>query len=365
MIEFHPVANIFPLMSDEDTQSLATDIAAHGLREPVWLHRDGRIVDGRNRYRACVLADVVPPYRSFEGTDEQLLAWVLSLNLERRHLTDGQRAMIAANVAQYRNGVHASQNCEGQDRVKLAAQFQVAPRALDQARVVATKGEAGLSDLVGRAQLPLTTAEAVARMTPEEQREVIAAVDPKLAAKVVADRRKANTHVGQNTGENDWYTPQPYIAAARKAMGGIDLDPASSRLANEGTKDQPGVRADEFYDIETDGLTQEWRGRVWMNPPYSQPEIGMFASKLVAEYHAGRVTQACVLVNNATETAWFQEMAGPGVASAICFPKSRVRFWYPGRQSAPLQGQAVLFIGPGRDLFVEAFRTFGFIGGVL
>ncbi len=49
---FHPVANIFPLMGEAELDALAEDIRANGLREPVWLHRDGRIVDGRNRWLA-------------------------------------------------------------------------------------------------------------------------------------------------------------------------------------------------------------------------------------------------------------------------------------------------------------------------
>lgn len=159
-------------------------------------------------------------------------------------------------------------------------------------------------------------------------------------------------HVGYATGESEWYTPAEYIEAARAVMGGVDLDPATVVVAND------VVGAARIYTLAEDGLTKPWEGRVWMNPPYAQPAVMEFCEKLARHYSEGDVTEACVMVNNATETRWFHVLIP--IASAICFPLGRIKFWHPDRESAPLQGQAIIYIGANGDRFREAFKSFGF-----
>lgn len=89
----HSIASLFPEMTVEEFAALKADIAANGQREPIWLH-DGRIIDGRHRYRACLELDIQPRTRIWEANGS-LTAFVVSLNLHRRSLTSGQRAAIA------------------------------------------------------------------------------------------------------------------------------------------------------------------------------------------------------------------------------------------------------------------------------
>jgi len=159
-------------------------------------------------------------------------------------------------------------------------------------------------------------------------------------------------HIAQNSGNNEWYTPQEYTDAARSVMGGIDLDPASCDIANE------VVKADTYYTAEMDGLKRLWNGRVWLNPPYAGELIPQFIDKLKTHVENGDIEQAIVLVNNATETAWFNSLIS--ISAAVVFPKSRVKFYMPdGKTGAPLQGQAVIYIGQNPKVFMEVFSPFG------
>lgn len=92
-IPFHEVAEIFPLMRGEEFVALKQDIRANGLREPIWTYQ-GKIIDGRNRFRACQETGTDPVFREWDGVGS-LVAFVISLNLHRRHLDSGQKAACA------------------------------------------------------------------------------------------------------------------------------------------------------------------------------------------------------------------------------------------------------------------------------
>tara|TARA_Y100001937_G_C7123804_1_gene333903 strand:- start:2135 stop:2716 length:582 start_codon:yes stop_codon:yes gene_type:complete len=187
-------------------------------------------------------------------------------------------------------------------------------------------------------------------MPEEEQRQAVALVK---AGKATSVRSIKKAHVSHNSGNNEWYTPQALIEAARECMGSIDVDPASSKIANK------TIQAKIFYTSEDDGLSKNWLGNVWMNPPYSQPLISQFSKTICEKYSNKEIESACVLVNNATETEWFQQMLKR--ACAVCFLKSRVKFLDPTGKAtgAPLQGQAVLYMGKHSHSFFHSFSPFG------
>lgn len=155
-------------------------------------------------------------------------------------------------------------------------------------------------------------------------------------------------HVTINSHDDEWYTPEQYIEAAREVMGSIDLDPASNDFANE------TVKASVYYDEARNGLEQEWWGNIWLNPPYSSALIQQFAEKLADSLFR----QAIVLVNNATETSWFRTLIEN--ADAVVFPTGRIKYRKrDGEKGTPLQGQAFIYFGDAPGRFLKVFSEFG------
>jgi hypothetical protein len=179
--------------------------------------------------------------------------------------------------------------------------------------------------------------------TPLTEKEIL-----KRAKEIT--KKKKPAHVAYNSGENEWYTAAIYVETARKVMGCIDLDPASSDIANK------TVKASKYYTKGDNGLNKKWSGNIWLNPPYAQPLINEFSQKIINELQ--NIESIIILVNNATETKWFQRIMK--VCNCICFVKSRIRFLDPlGNLGAPLQGQSVIYIGEDENSFTSNFSKYG------
>ena len=152
-------------------------------------------------------------------------------------------------------------------------------------------------------------------------------------------------------GSQDWYTPPEYVEAARTVLGGIDLDPASSAEANR------TVRAARYLTEADDGLTRDWRGRVWMNPPYAA--AGRFVAKLAGHLADGTVPAAIVLVSLHTMSAsWFEPLYG----GVLCISRGRLPFTrIDGYTGAPTFGSVFAYFGPAGRRFAGTFSPFGHI----
>jgi phage N-6-adenine-methyltransferase len=162
----------------------------------------------------------------------------------------------------------------------------------------------------------------------------------------------------KGTGENEWFTPAEYIERARKVLGEIDLDPASHPDAQRVVQAKQFITKHEHEELG--GLGCEWAGNIWLNPPYAQPLIDKFATKMAEEWRSGRISAAIMLTHNYTDTAWFHRLAE--AADAICFTRGRIKFYEPdGSVAAPTQGQAFFYFGAFVKLFAQEFASTGFV----
>jgi hypothetical protein len=158
----------------------------------------------------------------------------------------------------------------------------------------------------------------------------------------------------QRRESNEWYTPPRFISLAREVLGEIDIDPASTAEA------QKIVRARQYFDKYQNGLAQYWRGRVWLNPPYSRQLIGKFIGKLLMEWEAGRISACIALTHSYTDSLWFHDAAS--AACAMCFTQGRIQFYDPGGTIAnATQGQIFFYYGAEFESFKDKFERIGSI----
>src|SRR6516165_10719114 len=152
-LEFHPLSQIFTLIEGAEFDDLVADIRAHGVHEPIWLYQ-GQIVDGRNRYRASAVAGVDCPLREYMGDNPA--AFVVSLNLKRRHLNESQRAMAAAKLANLDLG--GNEHSEGTSIEVGSKLLNIGRASVERARVVHRDGAQELQRAVEEGKVSVSAA---------------------------------------------------------------------------------------------------------------------------------------------------------------------------------------------------------------
>jgi len=164
---------------------------------------------------------------------------------------------------------------------------------------------------------------------------------------------KSHQLINSDSGSDEYYTPAEIVAAAWRTMGGIDLDPASSRTANK------RVNAKKIFTAKDDGLHKNWGGRIWMNHPFGRTTNRAWIAKLAAEYLAGRVTEAVCITFAATSEQWFR----PLLLHPQCYLNGRTNYHLPSGElkRGVTKGSVVTYFGRNVAKFAREFRSLGVI----
>lgn len=198
--EYHPLANLFPLMEAPEFESFVENMRQKGQRDPIETFK-GYIIDGRNRERACIAAGIKPQYKEWEGDEKGLLDYILSKNLHRRQLNESQKAMVGARLkplfeqeAKKRQGIRTdiSADLRGSKGRKtsedIARIVNSSARLVESAIKVEAKGTPELRRQVESGVMRLEEAVKICDAPPEEQTKLLAL--PKVERKQQLKKRK-------------------------------------------------------------------------------------------------------------------------------------------------------------------------------
>ena len=196
-MKVHPVADLFPLMDDQAFKELTDDIKQNGLRSPIIIH-EGALLDGRNRKRVCDLIGIKPVYKDWEPKSEgdTPLKFILSTNLVRRHLTESQRAMIAADLAnmpKYKHKADGSIDTSAQiSQADAANRMNVSKSSVKRAAKVKKKSPE-LAERVREGKVPVSKAERIAKAPEDVQRKALKKIDDGKAPDVEESSKNPRT----------------------------------------------------------------------------------------------------------------------------------------------------------------------------
>jgi hypothetical protein len=336
-----------PLQPDERT-ILEESLIRDGNRDPVVIWKETKLLlDGHNRYDICVAHNIpLKPAIEISLPDrDEARIWIIRNQFGKRNLSPYSRSVLALKLEDLYK-TKAKENQGKRNDLTSVRNLTNVTKPIDTKREIATIAHVS-HDTIAKVK----TIEAKATI---EQKASL--VSGESSINEIFNNVQNKAHVGQATGENEWYTPSVYVEAARQVMGSIDIDPASNDTANQ------FIKATIYYTKETNGLLAEWNGNVWLNPPYSYPLIQDFSDKLIKDYTNGITKQSCIFVHNSTETKWFQLLLER--CSALCLIKGRINYMDKNgvfRPGAPLQGEAVIYIGKNAKDFGDIFSQFGVI----
>lgn len=329
-LEFHPVADIFPMMSDREFLDLVESIRTDGLDVPIWLHRDGRIIDGRNRYMACREVGIEPATQTYEGDDSSLVPFVLRLNLHRRHLNESQRAMVASRVANLSRGGDRKSADQTENlpfdpgpvpapavtNAQAAELLNVSEKTVRFARKVQERAVPELTALVESGSVAVSTAAVIAEVEPERQREVIAVDDEKEIIRRANEIKRAKREQRREEWEEK-----------RRA----------AREAGSAASDAPEIRRGDFATVLAD-IPPGSVDLILTDPPYGDDALPSYAK--LAEFAADKLKPGGSLV------CYTGQSILPGVLDTL---GKYLRYWWTLSLEHAAGGQQL----PGKWVFVE------------
>jgi N6-adenosine-specific RNA methylase IME4 len=186
-MELHPLCHLFPPMSQEQFAGLVENIRGSFQREPIVVF-EGKILDGRHRYKACVEIGIEPKFSTFEGTPQDAIEYIIATNMTRRHLDESQRAMVAAKLANMKSGRQAKTGPNGPlvSNSQAADRLSVGRSSVTRAKRVLSGGSEELIKAVEGGEIPVSVGFKIAEMSHDLQREIVADPRPDQAIKKAA-----------------------------------------------------------------------------------------------------------------------------------------------------------------------------------
>jgi len=266
--QFHEISNLFPLMRGTEFEELKRDIATNGLHEAIWLHPDGSILDGRNRYRACIETNTEPRFRTWNDKGS-LVSFVLSMNLHRRHLNESQRSMVAAKIANMPQGTRCDiRSIDLMSQSDAAQILNISTPSLKRAKKVLVSGTPELREAVEAGHVAVSAAAEIAEMSQDQQQRIVAKGPDAIrsAAKKQRNQKQRKARLKEKTDR-----AQQVVDAKDKVYNVILADPpwqynntiakwgpAESHYSTMDTESLCGFLKQIKLQIDTDAVLFLW-----------------------------------------------------------------------------------------------------------